>query len=398
MQSSPSILSTQPHLRQLSLLAHIGFILIGVVNTFLGPLLPLLSAKWLMDDAQAGALIAAQFIGSMLGAALSGWLISRLGLLRLLTAGFGLMAAAVAGISANTWGVGLVAVFCSGFSLGVTIPAINLLIAEMNPERRAAALNVLNFVWCLGAVASSPFITLLGRNGLLLPMLGLAMLLTFLAASLARFAISGFVAQPGREERVHSSAMRAWLSPYALLTGALVFLYVGTESAAGGWLASYAQRVSASASPLWAMSQSIFWVGLLLGRGGAPLVLRRMSGENLVLAGLLVAVAGLAILLASNGLAGILLGGGVAGLGLAAVFPTTFALFTERHGALAAQMVGVFFVLTGLGGATIPWAVGAVSEWSDNLRIGLVVTLIGGLIMVALQVAIISILARTKKR
>ena len=35
---------------------------------------------------------------------------------------------------------------------------------------------------------------------------------------------------------------------YALLTGGLIFIYVGTETAAAGWIASYAQRLGASAS------------------------------------------------------------------------------------------------------------------------------------------------------
>jgi fucose permease len=48
-------------------------------------------------------------------------------------------------------------------------------------------------------------------------------------------------------------------------------------------------------------------------------------------------------------------------LGLAAVFPTTFAIFTRQFGRQASQLTGFFFVLGGMGGALIPWLVGLTS-------------------------------------
>jgi hypothetical protein len=79
----------------------------------------------------------------------------------------------------------------------------------------------------------------------------------------------------------------------------------------------------------------------------------------------------------------------LAGFGLAAVFPTTFALFTQRCGAEATRIAGMLFVLASLGGAVIPWLVGWTSDFYENLRIGLIVPLLGSLLMIALQGAII---------
>jgi fucose permease len=83
------------------------------------------------------------------------------------------------------------------------------------------------------------------------------------------------------------------------------------------------------------------------------------------------------------------IGAGLAGFGLAAVFLTTFALFTQRCGAEATRIAGMLFVLASLGGAVIPWLVGWTSDFYGNLRIGLIVPLLGGLLMIALQGAII---------
>ena len=250
--------------RQLVPLLHSGSLLVGVVHTLLGPILPMLAARWRLDDAEAGSLFIAQFTGAMIGSALSSSMIERLGSLRLMAFGYAAMAAAVACLSVNSWGIGLLSVLSYGFAIGLTIPATNLLVAEINSERRAAALNILSFAWALGAVAGPPLIALFARDGRLLrPLIELAVLLSGIALLIARRSLtdSSFGANqtkpnqtdPARFER---SALRAWASPYALLTGGLIVIYVGTETAAAGWIASYAQRLGASTSGFGTMTPS----------------------------------------------------------------------------------------------------------------------------------------------
>jgi fucose permease len=61
--------SSRQRERQLALLLHGGFLLIGVVTTLLGPILPMLAAKWHLGDAEAGWLFTAQFTGGIPGLA-----------------------------------------------------------------------------------------------------------------------------------------------------------------------------------------------------------------------------------------------------------------------------------------------------------------------------------------
>lgn len=387
--------------RQLAPLLHSGFLLVGVVNTLLGPILPMLAARWHLDDAEAGSLFIAQFTGAMIGSALSSPMIERLGLFRLMVCGYAAMAAAVACLGVSSWGIGLLSVFSSGFALGLITPAINLLVAEINSERRAAALNILNFAWALGAVAGPPLIALFARDGRLVrPLIGLAALLSGIALLIARRSLADSSSgrnqsKPNQKDptRFERSALRAWVSPYAFLTGGLIFIYVGTETAAAGWIASYAQRLGGSASGFGTTTPSFFWAGLLIGRAAAPAVLRRVSEAALVLISLFVAGAGLAVILVGSSLMTVSCGAGLAGLGLAAVFPTTFAIFTRHFGRQASQLTGFFFVLAGLGGALIPWLVGFTSGRFGDLRIGLLIPLFGVASMIALQIVIIRALA-----
>jgi fucose permease len=311
------------------------------------------------------------------------------------------MAAAVASLGVNSWGIGLVSVLSYGFAIGLIAPVTNLLVAEINSERRAAALNMLNFVWALGAVAGPPLIALFARDGSLVrPLIGLAALLFGIALLIARRPLMDSASGPNQPKPnqkdpppFERSALRAWASPYALLTGGLIFIYVGAETATAGWIASYAQRMGASASGFGTMTPSFFWAGLLIGRAAAPAALRQVSEAALMLISLFVAGAGVMVILVGSSPMTVSSGAGLAGLGLAAVFPTTFAIFTRQFGRQASQLTGLLFVLGGMGGALIPWLVGYTSAQFGNLQIGLLIPLSCVASMIVLQIFILRALA-----
>jgi MFS transporter, FHS family, glucose/mannose:H+ symporter len=393
--------SSRQRERQLSLLLHGGFLLIGIVTTLLGPILPLLAAKWHLSDAEAGWLFTAQYGGGILGSAVASQMILRFGVLRLMACGYAATAVAIACLGFSNWGIGLLSVLGYGYILGLMAPAMNLLVAEMNSGRQAAALNILNFVWAMGAVAGPPLIAFFARDGRLdPPLIVLAVLLACVAFLIARRA---FVDSPSGRNRQNldrqdagrfgGSSLRVWTSPYPLLTGALIFIYVGTETAASGWIATYALRLGEPTAAFGTMTPSVFWAGLLIGRAAAPAVLIRVSDTALVLLGLIIAGAGLLIVLAGSNLISVSVGVGLTGLGLAAIFPTTFAIFTRHFENLAPQLIGFLFVFGGVGGAVIPWLVGFVSERFGDLRVGLLVPLIGVAAMITFQMCIRRVLA-----
>ena len=172
---------------------HAGFALTGILTTLLGPILPALSARWRLDDAQAGLLFTAQFLGSLSGVLIGGRVAMRFGVRAVIAAGFAIAAAGVTVASAGPYSAGLGGVATWGLGLGLIIPQVNLLVAELNPGRRAAALNVLNFAWGLGAVTTPPAIAATLESARLEPLLlGLAALLA--AAALGVWAVAVDVA------------------------------------------------------------------------------------------------------------------------------------------------------------------------------------------------------------
>ncbi len=341
---------------------HAQFALIGVTTVLLGPLLPTLAAYWGLRDVQSGYFFSAQYVGSTLGSLISTWALPRWGFTRVCTAAMLILCSGLEVFASGSWHVGLVGIFFCGLGMALAIAASNLGVAASNPGRAASALSLLNFAWGLGAVAC-PFVIAIGLRYLslthLVPVLGILPLL--FAIRFATIGSSGKTSTPPTPWKV---------APFALIT-ALAFLYVGTENALGGWIATYAKNFSLTSAGNAAMAPSAFWGALLLGRGLAPGVLRSHSERTIYRLGLLTALLGTMLILTTHLVPLLLAGAAIAGFGLAAIFPITVAVLSRELGENSKRLGGFFFAIGNMGGATIPFLVGAVSTHSQSLRVGM---------------------------
>lgn len=369
--------------RSQTLAAHAAFVPTGVMTVLLGPLLPTLAAQWGLNDTQSGYLFAAQFAGSLVGVSVSGALVRRFGYGLSMVAGLVIMSAGVVMMPLSPWHVGLALVLAYGFGLGLVIPAANLLVAEVHPEGRGAALNLLNFSWSVGAV-SCPF--LVGafirthHIALLMYLLAAVMLLLSIAIASMRFPTR---MNEGAENEVAASRV-PWRNRYIVILVLLFYLYVGAENAVGGWVASYAKRMIAHPGQFWVMVPSFFYGALLVGRGLASVILRRMEELTLARAGLLASTLGMVALLTSGSMTGVVLSVTVVGLGFAAVYPITISMLSHKFGSGASAVGSLMFSVANVGGASLPWLVGYGSTRFDSLKVGLAVPLVAGILMLVL--------------
>lgn len=360
------------------------FVLTGIVNTLLGPVLPVLVSWWALDDGRAGLLFAAQFVGAMVGSVLSSIGMTRAGFRPTLVAGVAMMAVGVGVLGFGHYAIGAVAIFVSGIGLGLTIPTTNLYVAEAYPAARASAVSLLNLAWGVGAVGSPGVVAVFQRtNSVRLFLFGVAAALVMMAGALVR------ISEPDRGPEAAGATTRpdalARPSRAAWAFGALLFLYVGTETSVGGWVALFAGRLDLIPATLSVATPSLFWAALLTGRAAVPIVLRRIPEARVLGASLLLATAGVAALAASRSGGMLAVSIVMAGLGLSTVFPLTFAQFTRDLGRDAARSAGSVFVFAGLGGAVLPPLVGFVSTSSGSLSAGLLVPLIGCFGMLVLR-------------
>ena len=371
--------------KALTLAAYASFVPIGISTVLLGPMLPTLSARWSLNYSQAGALFTAQYLASTLAVALSGVLVSRWGFRFAIKAGLLLMSAGVGLLLAGPKMMGILCIAAYGGGNGLAVPAANLLVAEVNPGRRSATLNLLNFCWSAGAVAC-PFLVAAAAKSHQVPVFLAAVAGFGLLVTIAIAAMPSSIVEPSASQDASRQTVTAipWRHGALLILAMLFFLYVGTENGFGGWVASYAKSLGRLTPAMSLMTPSFFYAALMLGRWVAPLLLRTLDEIRLVQAGLLMACAGMAGLVLSNGLRGVVVSACLAGIGLSCVYPITIALLSREFGSAPARLGSLMFTLSNIGGGLLPWMVGVSSNHFGTLKAGLAVPLLGSALMFAL--------------
>ena len=369
--------------RNLLILLFAGFLLIGIATVIVGPMLPVFIQKWSLDDRQAGFFFTVQFTSSMVGVGLSSALSAWRGYRPALILGYMLTGVGLAALNADSHMLALAATASFGCGYGLVIPGTNLLVAQAGGKRGASLLNLLNFMWGVGAIACSPLV-LLAQNPMRLPVLlaglGITGGLMVVGVMLASF-------RGDTHGEVAKTSENGLADPGLAVTMALAtlfFIYVATETSVGGWAVEFAKRLANSSTGMTTLAQMFFYAGLTSGRAVAPIVLLRVHERRLVLGALILSVIGTAILMASGTLKIAILGVFLAGLGCATIYPIYIAWLSRWYGARAKNVGGVLFALASLGGAAGPWLVGSLSKFSGNLRVGLVVPLAGVITMICL--------------
>ncbi len=406
MASPEAEFSSSSSNRKLVLAGQIAFLPTGILTTLLGPMLPILIARWAMNDTQAGNLFLVQFLASLVGVQLSGALLARWGFRPAFLLGLLLMACGVATLYVGSLWLGLASVAAYGLGLGLIIPTDNLLIAEIGsssgsglnshdgsndssrdssrPGSRASAVSLLNFFWGVGAVFCSLMVAwtaahrllpfFLGAVALFLVLLALAMRnLSFPAA--AKSLEAKFAAANPKEYSASSSWREMAKSPAIWLFAAVFFLYPGAETAVGGWIGSFVSRLGSRGAAMSSIMPAFFWSALTVGRAFGTAFLHHFSERRVLRAGCAAGAAGIGLMLWAPALAGVIAGALITGLSFSTLYPITVARLSERFGVAARSIGSVMFSLAAVGPAVIPWMVGVISHATGSLRAGLLLPL-----------------------
>jgi MFS transporter, FHS family, glucose/mannose:H+ symporter len=414
-QSNPS---TRVHGRSLraGLLLMLGFIVTGMVTTVLGPVLPWLAARWALSDPAAGALFTLQFVCGLIGGSASGQLVERIGDTRTLAAGFAVMSAGTLVLAIGDYLSGVAGICAAGIGMGFVIPTTNLLVAKLHPERAASALSAVNLAWGAGAAIWPLIVAAATRvRGWSWALAGLAVLNLVVGSIVIRVPALGTAPRDPAQDKPLDSTRDRPLDPernrpvdstlgrpasgilhtrearaaHVALFGVLLFLYTGIETAFGGWLPEQARRSMANALPMqWTLAATSFWSGLTGGRALFAFSLQRRLEDRVAIAGLVVAACSLVLLLRARSVISVTAAAFAGGLGLAPVFPVTVAALSRR---VRAGVGGPMIALGSLGGATVPWVVGAVSGYSGSLTSGLATLLAITALLIALHVVRVSV-------
>jgi MFS transporter, FHS family, glucose/mannose:H+ symporter len=360
------------------------FLVAGTATVMLGPLLPQLMEHWHIQDAQAGTLFTADFVGQLCGA----WIAAR-NLRASLVYGSILAAAGCLALLPLGFGAAHIALFCIGVGLGTGLTAGNILAGTTLPSARARLLVILNVAWGVGAIACPLLISLTVAGGMRRFFIVMTALL--LTASLLSFAIPRAIPSndaPGPSElagRRPALTKSPWPLPLLplLIFCTAMFLYVGVENSLGGWLPSYALRSSAS---LHASTIALyFWAAELFGRLLVAALMTVLSERVLYRfsLALLLITEGLLCSIAHPSAVGVITLTILGGFTLAPVFPLLVSFMLARTG--THKRLGPLFASASLGGAVLPWLTGLCSTYLHGLRAGLLVPAAGAALLLLLS-------------
>ena len=378
----PTEQATAARNRKLIIAGQIAFLPTGMLTTLLWPMLPILSARWAMNDKQSGRLFLVQFFAQLGGVLLSRVLLGRVGFRPPFLSGILLMAAGVGTLYAGAPWLGFVAVAIYGLGLGLIIPTDNLMIAEISSGSRAAAVSLLNFFWGAGAVACSLLVGWAQAHGLLPMFLGsLSVLLVLLALIVRGLAFPRAVESSGAPAPWRDLAR----SPVIWLFAMVFFLYPGAETAVGGWIGSYVTRLGMQSS-MGALMPALFLAALTVGRGAGGAILHALSEQRVLQVGYGLGALGIGLLLWSSKLPGVIASAIIIGLSYATLYPIAVARLSSHFGVQARTIGAVMFSLAAVGPAMLPWLVGVISQATGNLRAGLAVPLVATAVLFVVHV------------
>ncbi len=379
-----------PGNRDLKILLHIVFFVSGIATVLIGQVLPILASGFALNDLQAGYFFPAQFSGSILGTLASNWFGRRQNFVRATVIGSVLMAAGMTMMNLVSFPGCLAGFFVTGLGIGMTLPSVNLLVLEMNPQKGASALSTLNFCWGLGAIICKPFVDLTATKGsifittliLVLPLIAMAALITLLP----RQPEACTAPSATKTDDVGTTAI--WTTVIAWTIALFNFVQVGFESGMGGWLTTYAGRMQGDAVVHLLSPTFLYFLFFVAGRGIAPVYFRFMSENQVLLLDIGLMLVGMLLILSAGDLTWLSIGAAVSGFGASSVFPTNLSRFTRVFGPTATRRATPLFVSGTLGGAAVTWLIGFVSNQAGGLRAGMITLLACVGVVAVIQMAL----------
>jgi fucose permease len=341
--------------------ACLGMLVFGIVLTALGSVLPSLIARFGLDNAAAGVLLALMSLGILAGSLVFGPIVDRYGYKELLTACMVLILAGVEGLAFAPSRMLLVpAILLTGFAGGVVSGSVQALVADIGDTGKGARIALIGVFFGIGALTVPLLLGLLlsvVSYSTVMAVIGALIVLPALYCAAIRFP------KPKQPQGVtFAGALRLLRDPTLLLLGLMLFLESGVELTAGGWTATYAQEALGLPADQSLFFLSLYWAGLTAMRLVLGWLLTHAAPAPVLYTSLATALAAALLVIAATSPVALAIGCTVLGIGFAAVFPTVLGLVGERYAALSGTAFGLVIAIALAGGTTLPWLTGVLSD------------------------------------
>jgi len=358
------------HSLGLVVLAYVAFVALGMPDGLLGVAWPSIRTGFSIPLDAVGLLLAACVAGYMTSSFLSGPLVARLGIGRILAVSCGLTGTALFGYTlVPEWWMMVVLGVVAGLGAGAIDAGLNTYVAAHFGE---GMMQWLHASYGLG-VTLGPIVMTLALTAMNSWRVGYRVVGGFQLALAICFVLT--LPMWGKKDTTSGSEEPKRLTDYRTPMGAtlrhlrvwlsilLFFLYVGAEVSLGTWTYSLlveSRGIEPTVAGLWAGS---YWATFTAGRLLAGLYAKRVGVDALVLGGLAGALLGAALLMWAPSEVTNLVAIALIGFAIAPIFPALMSGTSRRVGAhLAANTIGMQMAVSGLGTAVVPGLLGVLAR------------------------------------
>ena len=354
----------------LVVMAYIAFIALGMPDGLLGVAWPSIRSDFSIPLDAVGMLLSAAVAGYMTSSFLSGPLVTRLGVGKVLSLSCAMTGAGLIGYTlVPEWWMMVVLGIFAGLGAGAIDAGLNTYVATHFGERLMQWLHASYGIGVtLGPVIMTYTLTMLNSWRIGYQIVG-----GFQLALAACFALtlgmwdrkenSTGSGQPKRLTDYHTSLGETLRQPKAWLSMLLFFLYVGAEVSLGTWTYSLLVESRGINPALAGLYTGSYWATFTIGRIVAGLYAKRVGVHKLVLGGLAGALLGAALLAWNPGEVTNLLAVALIGYSIAPIFPAFVSGTSQRVGErFAANTIGMQMTASGLGTVVIPSLMGILAR------------------------------------
>ena len=354
----------------LVVLAYIAFIALGMPDGLLGVAWPSMRSDFGVPLDAIGALLIAATVGYLTSSALSGTLLARLGVGRVLILSCTLTGLALFGYTLipSWWMVAVLGIF-SGLGAGAIDAGLNTYVAAHFGEGLMQWLHASYGIGVtLGPIIMTLALTRLNswRTGYhvvsaIQILLAVCFLLTLALWNQTDSPTEG---EPVKRLTDYDTSMSETLrQPNVWRSLLMFFLYTGAEVSLGVWtysLLTESRGVPVQVAGFWTGS---YWAMFTLGRMLAGFVTNRLTVNTLVQSSVIGAILGSVLLWWNPFPAASVIAVALIGFAIAPVFPSMVSGTSQRVGEhFAANTIGMQISAAGLGVAAIPSLVGVVAH------------------------------------
>ncbi|WP_435609775.1 MFS transporter [Pseudomonas knackmussii] len=356
----------------------VAFLLPGIAMGAWAPLVPYARERAGIEDAELGILLLGLGGGSMLMMPIAGWLVGRLGCrLAMCLASSAIAVCLVMLSSLSSFGLLMLFLVLFGGALGIAEVTMNMQGSIVERSLARSMMSGFHGLFSLGAILSAGTISGLLWMGAS-PLQAILLLLAISGAALVAYQRHML---PYGE--VGGSGGFARPTGTILLLGGLCFIAFLVEGSLLDWSAIFLTRVRQVDMSQAGLGYAVFSVTMALGRLNGDRIVRRLGPKVVLMAGTMIAIAGMSLAVSLDHWTFALLGFVLVGVGIANMVPVFCSLAGRQQrmpvGLALATITAIGYLGILLGPALIGFVSQAIGLSATFMGVACLLLLIAGM-------------------